>query len=354
MTVGLFGFYGHGNVGDDLMALLFSLKLRDLGHRTVLVNARPGLAAECETKTLPDIDSFVRESDVIIYGGGGILGPHTMEAGSHYSRYRISLLEMLEKAKLWSKPMAAYSIGGIGSHHGSLPGPVQQLIEPQTLDSITLRLEGDKVLFQEWEHPPAAFPDVVLQTSDLIPSSTGADVRAGKGYRIGINTGVRPVDKRLVRIVRILQKTVPGLEVRFFDTFTEDSPVRTRETRSPNEMENVRYGSLEAYIGELQQLDMLFTHKLHVGVAAMSYGIPVVSWAGAAKTHRFLKEAGIGGGVTGGGRRSALLLLLQLLANRGRCPARYRIDSAALATRKEQSARHFAEMEAFLRSFGLS
>jgi hypothetical protein len=42
-VVGLVGFYGHGNFGDDLMALIFGLFPRRIGVSFSLLQALPSL-----------------------------------------------------------------------------------------------------------------------------------------------------------------------------------------------------------------------------------------------------------------------------------------------------------------------
>ncbi len=344
MTVGLYGFYQHGNFGDDLMALLFSNALRDAGHRIVSSSCRPELAAECGIDVVNSIDALVDEADAVVYGGGGILVPHTMEAGSEYSAYRRDVGTLLERVEQTGTPMAAFSIGGTGFGHDALPPPVQALIRPGVLSACTLRLHGDRIHFSDDVPPPPVFPDVVLNTSAMFPYERKRNPSDRDRYVIGVNLGNRPIDRRLRTFLRLVEKSVRDVHVEFFGTFTEDSPVRTDEMYSTDESENVRYRSVRRHLEAISSVDMLFTHKLHIGVAALSYGIPTISWVGAAKARSFLTEAGAGGGSVGPRRREAPLMLAKMLASRGRCPRSCEPDQSQLSHHREQSARHLDEM----------
>lgn len=342
MTVGLFGFYSHGNFGDDLMALLFSKVLKDSGHRVVSFACRPALAEECGMEVVTSIDALVSEADVIVYGGGGILVPHQMKRDSEYSAYRRDIAELIETVGRVGKPLAAYSIGGTGARHNALPEPVRLLVRPGALSSCTLRLHGDRGHFDSDVIPPAVYPDVVLQTSALVPFRS--DESESEQFVIGVNVGTRGVDRRLCKILRLVQQCFRRVDIKFFATFAPDSPVGVAEMRSEKESENVEYTSVQRHLYEISKVDMFFTHKLHIGVAALSYGIPALSWAGAAKTRSFLMEAGVGGGVIGTDRREALVLLLRLLASGGRCPDVYKPDPSHVSRLRNQSGRHFEEM----------
>lgn len=342
--IGLFGFYKHGNFGDDLMALLFSRVLKDSGYRVISFACRPDLAAECGIEVVASIDALVNEADAIVYGGGGILVPHEMKAGSEYSAYRRDLAELVKKVEQAEKPLAAYSIGGTGAGHDSLPEPVNLLIGAGALSSCTLRLRGDQAHFDSNVPPPAVYPDVVLQTSAVFPFEADENRAETDRYVIGVNVGRRYVDQRLCRILRLVQRRFRRVDIKFFDTFTQDSPVRTEEMRSAEEGENVRYTSVRKHLEEISKVEMLFTHKLHIGVAALSYGIPTISWVGSAKARSFLTEAGAGGGVVGAGRQEALLLLLKMLASGGRSPKSYKPDLLRISWLRDQSVRHFEEM----------
>ncbi len=344
MAVGLFGFYDHGNFGDDLMALLFSSALREAGHRVVSSSCRPELAEECGIDVVDSIESLVDEADAIVYGGGGILVPHTMEAGSRYSAYRTDITTLLRHVERTATPLAAFSIGGTGFGHDALPAPVEALIRPGVLSSCTLRLHGDRAHFGADVPPPPVFPDVVLHTSVMFPFIADRSEAEDDRYAIGVNVGNRSIDRRLCMFLRLMQKGSRHIDVKYFDTFTEDSPVRAPEMYSADESENVRYRSVRRHLEAVASVDMLFTHKLHIGVAAVSYGIPIVSWVGASKARSFLSEVGAEGASVGPRRRDAPLLLTKMLASGGRCPASCGPDPARLAHMRVQSARHVEEM----------
>jgi hypothetical protein len=73
-------------------------------------------------------------------------------------------------------------------------------------------------------------------------------------------------------------------------------------------------------LAELSGLDLLFTHKLHMGGVALSYGVPVISWCGASKARAFFREAGMPRAVVGGSLRERIRFVLAMAEARGRCP----------------------------------
>ncbi len=347
-TVGLFGFYERGNFGDDLMALLFGEVLRKRGWRVLVYPCRPELAEEAGLETARDAGELVRETDCIVYGGGGILVPHQMKAGSHYSQFRRELLEVVEAAERCGRPIAAISIGGTGRIHDALPEPVRRLLDSPCLSCLTLRLEGDRAWFHGSERVPDVFPDVVLQTGTILPRPRCGELRDRRKYVIGLNLGCRRADRLLLGFLKICQRIFGGIEIRSLGTFVSDSAVRVPELSGGRGTSRVDYERLHPFLEQLAEFDLVFTHKLHIGVAALSFGVPAISWNGAAKARSFFREAGMKGAVVGGSLREISRFFLEMLAARGRCPRWRRPRPKMLEGAVRESARHFEALDGWL------
>jgi hypothetical protein len=75
ITVGLFGYYGRHNFGDDLMAMLFARAIQNCAAECLVFGWDAALARRYNVQATRALDEFVTRSDLVVYGGGGALLP---------------------------------------------------------------------------------------------------------------------------------------------------------------------------------------------------------------------------------------------------------------------------------------
>lgn len=82
LTVGLFGYYSYGNLGDNLMAFLLSRHIQNLGHEPVVFTKSPEFMNGWGVKLSSSVTDLVEQSDVIVFGSGGLLIPRKNMSGA--------------------------------------------------------------------------------------------------------------------------------------------------------------------------------------------------------------------------------------------------------------------------------
>ncbi len=351
--IGIAGFYGAGNFGDDLMAVLLGLFLERNGvpftvHR---------LARDYATALgLPRTDSaaeLVEDHDAVVWGGGGTLvQPRPMRLPTpmrrriiEYRRIRDDLLRRIEEEGV---PFHAVSIGGSGARPEEFHERGRRLV--RALTSATTRLPEDLALFDA-AAPVRYFPDVVLQTAAFFPVSA----RRAKRLTIGVDAYTANLIEQHGWFAIPFLWTLPLLrrdaDFVFFDT-THASTAPFRGLRPPWRSANAsthQFGAdLPADLARVASLDAVLSSRLHLGVTALSYGVPFFSLFGEAKSRLFMKDAGLERFVI---RPRGFPRFLRTLLS----PARFRAeldryDAIDLSDLRRRSAGHLDTLLDFVRS----
>ncbi len=172
MKIGLFGYYKHGNFGDDLMGVLIGQHLLGKGHDVRLYGLDDGVADAAGLDTVHSVRDLVSWSDCLVYGGGGIF----LEVKANQALER-DLGELIDAKLHKGVPLYAISVGGdLNSRYAHLGDHQKRLL--READFVSFRNPEDcKLADEAGVKAFEVFPDLVwtvganpsgLQRRDLI------------------------------------------------------------------------------------------------------------------------------------------------------------------------------------------
>ncbi|KEO71828.1 polysaccharide pyruvyl transferase family protein [Anditalea andensis] len=286
MTIGIWGLYDKGNFGDDLMAAMFFKFLKNKKYDIIIYNASSYLKEELKANSTNNIDDFVRKCDVVIIGGGGMLVNNSLLKfllKKTEFQFEYSFFKLLKALKKYNKRIIPVSIGGANSADLNNIFKKTLFTSKYTVNG-TVRLKSDLELVQ-----PDIFtylPDVVLSTYKFFPKSIEAK---GTKKRIILNLK----NKNATPLIETFKKYEIFDK---FEVFSFSSHAESKKEFGSYEYvladSSFKYAKLTDAINFLSTSDLVISSKLHVGVTALSYNIPFISYNGPQKAKEFLKEYG--------------------------------------------------------------
>lgn len=298
LKIGLIGFYGRGNFGDDLMSILIGRRVCELGHRCMVVGMQEVTARTYSLEAVPSPEALGDDLDAIIVGGGAILAHPPVWASHSLDTYLHGAIGDLEtvitRCRNQGVPLLAVSIGGDGTPAERLMPFQRRLIE--TASFATVRNLEDIALFRAFGKGATWHPDIVLDTGRMFPPPL-CPARLRK--TVGIDLYLRPLFAHgalyVPSLIKIIAHVRRDVDFVFIDT-TSRQKAAFRAVRPPRCVSNTRsyqFGSLEEDLSLIAKLDLVISNRLHLGVAALSYGVPFISLMGQAKTRFFMKQTGL-------------------------------------------------------------
>ncbi len=287
-TVLIWGSYNHGNYGDDIMAIIFHDYIKSLGFEPLVFNLDPFLADKFNIQTSDHLKELVAQSDYCIIGGGGMLVSENIVR----IIFRKNTLDFELGFKNLSKELSAkgikayaFSIGGDGKQTSrSLPFFRRRFFK-ESVEYATVRLKTDLRYLQDQNVSCDYIPDILLSLREVMGERT---ITKSNKKRIGINL----IDKDSKKLIGELDryKAVDNIEFFFINSHLPQHDFKY-ETVAPEGLSfnNYQYEDPVTMLDFLASLDLLISSKLHLGVSALSYGVPFCSYNGKAKTKTFLK-----------------------------------------------------------------
>ena len=274
--VGLVGFYGPGNYGDELFLEVFHRYLGPVADVGVLFDSptRPYF-----TRPVRDI---VREHDAIVIGGGDLLI-------SWATSDRYWLPDYLRR------PVHVMGVG-VPTWRPAKPRVVEELsdfLRHRNVRSITARDEESAAWIREHLRPRVE----VIASADLV-------------FALPLPAVERPADPPILGVavrwrdggddytaVRALASRGRQLGYRLRAIVLSTGDVRARDERALDELgladvERVASDDLEVLTRAIGECTMLASHKFHGTVVAVSYGIPSISMSTTDKNRNLLRRLG--------------------------------------------------------------
>lgn len=292
MRILVWGFYSQGNFGDDAMALLVTRRLRDNGADPVVFGSAPHLEEHLKCAFVERLDRSEGVSGLIIGGGGLLTNPGRLKYLIHpgwIGEKRI-LRELRDWLRREGVPAVAVSIGGDGRRLLRLKADVfRELFLPGTV-----RLRSDlEVLAADRIEGYRQFPDI-LWCSDLILGEE-LPVRGTNGgggpVRVAINLKKRNAEPSHIESLR---ETARGFGGDLVSLRSHVDVERYDYEYVHRNCEVADYtGDVAEFVRQLSEFDVVVSSKLHVGLTAMSLGIPFVSYQGPLKAKQALTEMGL-------------------------------------------------------------
>ena len=293
--VALAGYYGRGNFGDDLMAILFGFSLRQLGADFTIYKLNPHYADRFGFTTAESAGSLLESAKLLVWGGGGLLVSwSSLSYEVLFPGISREYGILIETARNMDLRVCALSVGGSGDLPKKLvPDYKQALVN--AADYISVRNPQDLSLLKENGVRGDYYPDVVWQTADyfpVLPRNRGT-------ARIGIDLYFSNLTRRrALYILPVLWRiTRKRRDCEFI--FLDSTNARVRPYRGLGRLirgVNVRtyqFGDMDTDLAFLASLDLLVSSRLHTTMICMGYGVPVLSLFGEKKTNLMMNNLGL-------------------------------------------------------------
>ncbi len=286
----IWGYYTRGNFGDDAMAVMIAESVLGWGWNPIILSPSPYFdpvpgAEICSS--LADCGDI----QAVVIGGGGLMNEVSLLRRIWNLRkepFRADLTE-IDNLNAWleahSHKILPISIGGSGKKFGkekakllgrnALPGTVRLKSDIEVLSSLGI---------SGYTH----FPDILWKIPDAFGITESPPSRE---ISIGFNIKKKHASKRFLdRVAQLAGKHL-----------TSPSNVTSHVNRERYSYESefdgvptIAYdGDIRRFLRQLGSLSVVVSSKLHVGLAAMSLGVPFVSYKGPAKTRAALHEIGL-------------------------------------------------------------
>lgn len=310
--ISIFGFYKYGNFGDDLMAILVGKYLKDSGHEPLIYGLHSSYSKEFNLSTTENLEELVDFADYAVIGGGGILVPFRKQSKFPFLVFREELGKFIDLCEEKDIEIAAISIGGSGlgsempMHYG-----IAKMILSKQLTLVTLRNQQDSPVFQRCSKPFSVLPDMVLSSSEILPIKPRSS-DSSPTIKVGLNLWKsRRADRWLARSISMLERLGYDIETYYFHTHPSWSTLKA-EIQSDNPSRNIIPNSMQNYFESICQMDIILTCKLHLGVAALSCGVPTYAWGSSSKTQLFYQSADLNDHIIKSSRKALLHILWDL------------------------------------------
>ena len=274
--VGLVGFYGPGNYGDELFLDVFR---QHLGSALDL-----GVLADSPTRPYfrRPVRDMVRERDAIVIGGGDLVIPWGL--GDRYW-----LTDYLRR------PVHVIGVG-VPTWRDAKPSVVEALgrfLRHRSVRSISARDEESAAWIRERLRPRVE----VEASADLVFALRLPDASRPPGAPLlGITVRWRDGGDDYTS-VRALAARGRELGYRLRTIALSTGAVRTRDERALDELglddvERVASDDLDVLSRAIGECTMLASHKFHGTVVATSYGIPSISMSTTDKNRNLVRRLG--------------------------------------------------------------
>lgn len=259
-SVGIWGFYEQGNLGDDLMAIMFYDLVCEAGFEATIVSNSDRFR-RLGYNSVPDL--VAGNFDAVVIGGGAFFKGSGKQGNSLDSRVGC-LLELMDKRDL---VVIAMSVGSDGVHSASEISPIRRrVVQHPRFKAGFVRLRRD----QRLDLTGFRFlPDIILASAHhFVMSPNGRDV-AHRGAGLDLYNFTR---RSIPQIPNELWRMRGQKNGAIFLSHTTTSG-NGGEVRIPC-MRIVDSDNLLEGVAALANCRSITSSKLHPGLTALSYGAP--------------------------------------------------------------------------------
>lgn len=286
MKAAVWGSYNYGNYGDDIMALQFAQALKSEGLQPWVYRLDRDMASRFQIQSTDSIDELLDQAEFCLIGGGAMLesGPSVMDQD----------FEDLRRASIkYRCPVYPVSVGGDGQGILSrLSCQKEAFWTSDYCQSPTVRLTIDIALAQLLNKQAIYYPDVLWTVKDawsIVPKQN-VDGKTHIGINIPNSAAARLMVQQLNAVATVQQDIV----FHFIRTYLPTSQVDLELLPKSGSLfirQHV-YTDPKETLEFLSTLNLVISHKLHLGLTALALGVPFLSLGGKGKTKSFLKEIG--------------------------------------------------------------
>ncbi|MBA3973154.1 MAG: hypothetical protein C0504_02925 [Candidatus Solibacter sp.] len=294
--VALAGYYGRGNFGDDLMAVIIGQAIRKWGMEPRVFALCEPYAGRFGFEVARTPRELLDGAGLLVWGGGGALVSWGGRNVDKITRLELEThAELLDQAKRRGVRTVAVSVGGGGGT--SPPQPRERSARLISVASwMTVRNQADLALPRSAGIPCGYFPDIVWRTSELF--APPARPKGGR-LRIGVDIYFANLRRQHAEYALALMQLAvlrrPDIEFIFVDSTNRAcSPYRCigRAVRGPN-VTRYQFEQPDADLELLGGLDAMISTRLHVPVVCLQYGVPVACLFSEGKMRLLLESLGL-------------------------------------------------------------
>jgi polysaccharide pyruvyl transferase WcaK-like protein len=206
-------------------------------------------------------------------------------------KFEIDFKYLSAVGKEHKKPIVAVSIGGDGSGLGAyLSRRREKVFASDNFEQATVRLDEDLRVLDRYRIKGEFYPDIVLKACDLISNEKLETKGNNARIRIGLNLTGEPGRKLAEAIVKI--SNMKNMELFFINSHLRGYGLDYECMHDGHEdyITNYYYDNPEGMLNLIGSMDLLISSKLHLGVSALSMGVPFLSFNGKKKTNAFLTQ----------------------------------------------------------------
>jgi len=335
--VALTGYYGAGNFGDDLMAVIFGQHLQAAGIRFRVYRLCKAYAEPAGFEVAGTPEELLEGVDLLVHGGGGMLvnwrqiESALLFPGAHGAGVTQMALERGVRQCL-------LSVGGDGTYPKEFSPPDKEALV-QAAEYVSVRNPADRDALQERGIQCDYFPDIVWQAARL---AGGGRPRSRGVRRVGIDIYFSNMARQgalhILPLLAWLMRSRRDVEFVLMDSTNRTMrPYRGlgMALKGRNAVAH-QFSDLAGDLALLGSLDLLITSRLHTMLAALACGVPAISVYGEKKTRLMLETLDRRDLYYGSGRAAGWLKLMMRPGELERLVEGYELpDTASLASGSE-------------------
>lgn len=352
MKVAVWGSYNFGNYGDELMALMVALHLRKLGAQPVVYGLPTHVANTEKLETTQDIDYALNGASFCVFGGGSLFSTGKANRGEYAEKKKDEYRAFASALDRHNCPLYLISVGGDGPFdRGADIEPFRRVIVNKASSlTATVRNRCDAIrLHAKYGMNATYCPDILLSLDRFW--SLPRIVLGTEPLRVGLALegtwrrvpvwasrfgGTRAVELVNLQTVRRSRLAIPKTSVDVIPTIEYHDPI--------------------TMLHEIASLDLIVTHKLHIGLTAMAMGIPYICVGRTLKCKAFLYEVNSPNAYWGDKLKVLRKVrLFRLLSSKAAVKAACRlIDWDTVEAHKKESWGHLTALEHLCSTHGLA
>ena len=295
MKIAIWGSYNYGNYGDDIMAVQFANHIKELGAIPIVYRLDRKLAEQYQILTTASIDELLDNAKFCIIGGGGMLVGESKKKKAVDravdDAFDDDFKELYEASVAKQCQVFPISVGGDGRGEDTpLPLWRNKFWSGVTCSDSTVRLKQDISLVKKLGKNATYYPDVLFSVADFwkIAEISKSETQV----RVGINL----MNSRKTRLLALLLNNIASIKKNIVFYFIRSS--LPNYTHNRELLPQIDSPYIKHYIHSdplstlelLNSLDLIVSHKLHLGLTALSLNVPFYSWNSSGKTKTFLNS----------------------------------------------------------------
>ncbi|MEZ9239160.1 hypothetical protein AB4116_06205 [Vibrio splendidus] len=282
MNVFVWGCYNQGNFGDDLMGIMFSKLFQNQDCKVQCYRLSEALSIKYDIKTTNSVKEALDWCDIIVIGGGAFF---KQEHETH-PMINSDIKELSVELKKHNKKLYCISVGSDNvASSEQLFSPRREIMESSNFSGGSVRIKDD---LKKFDFKDVIFLEDIILTTPLMLEHLDLGIEHASNMldnRSVLNFSKKNFLKSLlnIKLWPLLAKSI------YFKSHDSDSGIKSEAHIPFVQFFENKDPILSSF--ELSKAKSVTSTKLHVGVAACSFGVGFKSVYGNDKTKVFLEQS---------------------------------------------------------------